>query len=59
MLSALMDCDSVPRPKIVIRFYPNSNPNQQFFFAQAALDQAAAKLGLSRDFAGVRPTKTK
>jgi len=42
--------DSVTRPEIVIRFYPDSNPKQQFFFTQAALDEAAIKLGLSRDF---------
>jgi hypothetical protein len=42
--------DSVTRREIVIRFYPNSNPTHQFFFTQAALDEAATKLGLSRDF---------
>jgi hypothetical protein len=42
--------DSVTRPEIVIRFYPNSNPKHQFFFTQAALDEAATKLGLSRNF---------
>jgi hypothetical protein len=42
--------DSVEKREIVIRFYPNSNPNHQFFFTQDALDQAATKLGLSRDF---------
>jgi hypothetical protein len=42
--------DSVTRPEIVIRFYTNSNPKHQFFFTQAALDEAATKLGLSRDF---------
>jgi hypothetical protein len=42
--------DSVTRPEIVIRFYPNSNPKHQFFFTQIALDEAARKLGLSRDF---------
>lgn len=42
--------DSVTRPEIVIRFYPNSNPQHQFFFTQAALDKAADKLGLSREF---------
>jgi hypothetical protein len=46
--------DSVTRPEIVIRFYPNSNPRHQFFFSQAALDEAAAKLGLSRDFSYAR-----
>ena len=42
--------DSVEKPEIVIRFYPNSNPQHQFFFTQAELDEAATKLGLSRDF---------
>ena len=42
--------DSVEKPEIVIRFYPNSNPKHQFFFTQPELDEAAAKLGLSRDF---------
>jgi len=51
--------DSVTRAEIVIRFYPNSNPQQQFFFTQAALDQAATKLGLSRDFADALPAKAK
>lgn len=42
--------DAVEMPEIVIRFYPDSNPKHQFFFTQAELDKAAAKLGLSRDF---------
>jgi hypothetical protein len=42
--------DSVEKPEVVIRFYPNSNPKHQFFFTQAQLDEAATKLGLSRDF---------
>jgi len=42
--------DSVEKPEIVIRFYPNSNPKHQFFFTQAELDEAATELGLSRDF---------
>ena len=42
--------DSVTKPEIVIRFYPSSNPQQLFFFTQAALDEAARKLGLSADF---------
>jgi len=42
--------DSVERPEIVIRFYPNSNRTHQFFFTQAGLDEAATKLGLSRVF---------
>jgi hypothetical protein len=48
--------DSVEKPEIVIRFYPNSNPNHQFFFTQAELDQAATKLGLSRDFSAALRT---
>lgn len=46
--------DSVSKPEIVIRFYPNSNPKHEFFFTQAVLNKAAAKLGLSRDFTDVR-----
>jgi hypothetical protein len=42
--------DSVEEPEIIIRFYPNSNATHQFFFTQKALDEAAIKLGLSRDF---------
>jgi hypothetical protein len=42
--------DSVEKPEIIVRFYPNSNPKHQFFFTQAELDHAATKLGLSRDF---------
>ena len=42
--------DSVTEPEIVIRFYPGSNPKHQFFFTQGALDEAAKKLGLGRDF---------
>jgi len=43
--------ESVEKPEIVIRFYPNSNPEHQFFFTQGELDRAATKIGLSRDFA--------
>lgn len=46
--------ESVERPEIVIRFYPKSNPTHRFFFTQAALDEAAMKLGLSREFSAVR-----
>ena len=38
------------RGEIVIRFFPNSNPTQLFFRTQAALNAAALKLGLNRDF---------
>ncbi len=44
--------DSVEKREIVIRFYPNSNPEHRFFFTQGELDEAATRLGLSRDFAG-------
>jgi hypothetical protein len=46
--------DSVTRPEIVIRFYPDSNPKHQFFFTQPALDEAATRLGLGRDFPDAR-----
>jgi hypothetical protein len=46
--------ESVTGPEIIIRFYPNSNPKHVFFFTQAALDEAATKIGLSRDFSDVR-----
>ncbi|HEY2469881.1 MAG TPA: hypothetical protein VGI45_18835 [Terracidiphilus sp.] len=45
--------DSVEKPEIIVRFYPNSNPSHQFFYTQGALDEAATKLGLSRDFPAV------
>ena len=48
---------SVTRPEIIIRFYPNSNPKHMFFFTQAGLDEAATKLGLSRDFSGLDEMK--
>ena len=49
--------DSVEKPEIVIRFYPNSNPKHQFFFTQDELDEAATKLGLSRDFSATPKNK--
>lgn len=42
--------DAVEHREIVIRFYPDSNPRQHFFRTQTALDTAAQRLGLSRDF---------
>lgn len=49
--------DSVTRPEVVIRFYPDSNPKHEFFRRQAALNAAAKKRGLSRRFAtGSRET---
>jgi hypothetical protein len=41
---------SVTRAEIIVRFFPESNPKHSFFFIQSALDEAATKLGLSRDF---------
>ena len=41
---------SVEGGDIVVRFFPGSNPKHQFFRTQEALDEAAQKLGLSRDF---------
>jgi hypothetical protein len=49
--------DSVTKPEIVIRFYPNSNPSHQFFFTQGALDAAARRLGLSAVFPAPRGAK--
>jgi hypothetical protein len=48
--------DAVTHSEIIIRFYPHSNPIHAgepplFFRTQAALDAAATRLGLSRDFA--------
>ena len=40
--------ESVNDPEIVIRYFPNSNPKQQFFKTQAELDAAAKKLGLTK-----------
>ena len=54
--------DSVTGPEIIIRFYPNSNPKHLFFFSQGALDDAATKLGLSRDFSvadGMKPVRSR
>lgn len=44
--------EAVEGREIVIRFFPGSNPEGQFFRSQAALDAAAGRLGLNRDFAG-------
>ena len=41
---------SVERKEVVIRFFPRSNPGRMFFRSQAALDAAAEKIGLSREF---------
>ncbi|MGB0080366.1 MAG: hypothetical protein WBP90_02455 [Terracidiphilus sp.] len=49
--------ESVEKPEIVIRFYPNSNPAHQFFFSQAELNKAAMKLGLGRDFSAAPRSK--
>jgi hypothetical protein len=44
---------SVEGKDIIVRFFPHSNPKHHFFRTQAALDEAAEKLGLSRDFASM------
>lgn len=46
--------DAVEDREIVIRFYPRSNPQQLFFFTQKDLDEAAAKVGINRDFSTSR-----
>ena len=46
---------SVEGKDIIVRFFPHSNPKHEFFRTQAALDQVAGKLGLSRNFAS--PTR--
>ena len=43
--------DAVEDREIVVRYFPGSNPHQQFFRSQPALDATAERLGLSRDFA--------
>ena len=49
--------ESVEKPEVVIRFYPNSNPEHQFFYSQVELDEAAMKLGLSRNFSAAPGNK--
>ena len=41
--------DSVDDKEIVIRYFPKSNPDKTFFKTQQALDQAAIKLGLTKE----------
>jgi hypothetical protein len=43
--------DAVERREVVVRFYPGSNPKQLFFHSQEELDEAAKRMGLSREFA--------
>jgi hypothetical protein len=45
------------RNEILIRFYPGSNPAQMFFRRQRDLNNAAMKLGLSRDFSPAAASK--
>jgi len=49
--------DAVEESEIIVRFYPGSNPGELFFRTQAALNEAAAKIGLSRDFPGITASK--
>jgi len=44
--------DAVEAREIVVRYYPGSNPEGLFFRIQAALDEAARKIGLNREFSG-------
>ncbi|HEY4355401.1 MAG TPA: hypothetical protein VGN16_06620 [Acidobacteriaceae bacterium] len=46
--------DAVDDAEIEERFYPNSNPHHTFFRTQAALNDAARKLGLTRNFPASR-----
>jgi len=39
--------DSVDNKEIVVKYFPGSNPQKQFFRTQAELDRAARKLGLA------------
>ena len=50
--------DAVERREIVIRFFPHSNPQHRFFRTEAALDDAARKLGLNCDFPGSPPSSS-
>lgn len=43
--------DAVEHAAIAIRYYPGSNPRRLFFRSQVALDQAAARAGVSKSFA--------
>ena len=49
--------DAVEGREIIVRFYPGSNPNELFFRTQAALNEAAAKLGLNCYFPGAVASK--
>jgi Fungal chitosanase of glycosyl hydrolase group 75 len=42
--------DAVDDPKIVIRYYPGSNPTHRFFHTQAEINEAAEALKLDRKF---------
>jgi hypothetical protein len=42
--------DAVEEHEIVIRYFPNSNPNHTFFHTQTEIDQAAEALHLDRKF---------
>jgi hypothetical protein len=42
--------ESVTGPEVIVRFYSRSNPQHLFFRSQQALDAAAERSGLSRDF---------
>jgi len=45
----------VKEKEIVVRYFPNSNPNQRFYSTQSEIDERARSLGLDRTF----PTQIK
>jgi hypothetical protein len=49
--------DAVEGREIIVRFYPGSNPNELFFRTQAALNEAATKIGLNCYFPGAAASK--
>ena len=49
--------DAVERPEIVVRYFPRSNPQHEFFHEQEKLDEAARRLGLNCDFADESASK--
>ena len=50
--------ESVERAEVVVRYYPGSNPQKEFFRSQDALDAAALRHGLRRDFSATPPKST-
>jgi hypothetical protein len=46
--------DAVEKHEVMVRFFPGSNAQGLFFHTQEALDRAAERLGLSREFADMK-----